>query len=172
MSYVLFYSSYCQASCLILQRIEKTKENVYFNKVCVDVDKHGNRPGVVKQYGIKKVPSIIADGNLYQGVQSFKWLSEKMNKRTDSGIDTREDKKITQIQQNRTNDSENVYEFKRKKNLIEDSEVIGDLNDVNIITPLEEIFNEKNDTKVKRDSLKTKQSNNIYNSLQKQRNNN
>lgn len=169
--YVLFYSSYCKASSKFLQALEKTGETIYFNKICVDVDNNGVRPGVVTRYNIKKVPSIIADGTLYSGIVAFKWFHEKIkNNHTNTGLNSRENKKIEKIKEQETGNNTDVYEFKKHKQLIDEAEVIGDINDVNIPTPDESLLN-LNEKKInsKKDILKNKQANNIYSQLQDER---
>jgi hypothetical protein len=165
--HVIFYSSYCKASAKLLQVLEKTGEILYFNKVCVDVDKSGKRPFIVHKYGIKKVPSIISDGTLYSGIEAFKWFSEyTRHKQTHTGVNTRDVKKIEAIKNNGTNEEDeiDVYEFKRKKSVADEAEVIGDVNSTKIVTPRDE-FAQTTNKRFKKDSLKAKQSGNLYSKL-------
>jgi thiol-disulfide isomerase/thioredoxin len=162
--YVLFYSSYCKASARFIQALEKTGESIYFDKVCVDVDNNGDRPNIVKRYRVRKVPSVIANGELYQGIACFKWFNEKIKNKNNTGLNSRENKRVEKIESNGMRKTEQGYEFKRKKCLIDDADVIGGIDDTGIDTPeIDSFITTK--SKTKRDALKDKQYNNIYNKL-------
>ncbi|HEY9701266.1 MAG TPA: hypothetical protein V6C58_02415 [Allocoleopsis sp.] len=98
MTYVLFYSNYCEYSRQFIKFLEKSGETVHFNKICVDRDpRSGRRHPYVQAYRIKEVPTIIVNRSVYPGEYAFKWLEYRIKNSVsyvdNSNIyDTRQDK--------------------------------------------------------------------------------
>lgn len=84
MSRVLFYSRYCPHSKKFMTLLEKTGEIIQFNSICIDKIQ-GVRPPVVAKYHITRVPTIIADEQKLEGVDAFKWLGYRLQKKNEQG---------------------------------------------------------------------------------------
>jgi hypothetical protein len=165
--YILFYSSFCAPSMKFISLLEKTGQVIYFNKICVDTDKQGQRPFVLQKFQVRKVPSIIVDDVYYEGVNAFKWLRVKMKETRHTGIATRDTKKTkVDVQPVTEEQNEGVYEFKTKKRLVDQAKTIGD--DTTVI-PVTEMDIRTSKTRESRDKLKQKQSESLFEKLQKER---
>jgi hypothetical protein len=137
-----------------------------FVKVCVDKDSSGKRSDMVQKYSITKVPTLIVeDGRKLIGLSAINWVEEK----------------ISQNSEDRTSKPP------PKKNQGPDSFVIGggefsgssiqEVSTMRIETPGADNENlskalpaNTKDRKMKRDKLKTKQTENDYNRLIQERN--
>lgn len=84
MSRVLFYSTLCPHSKKYYSLLEKTGEIIQFHSICIDKI-NGVRPPVVAKYNITMVPTIIADEQKLEGVEAFKWLAYRLQKKADQG---------------------------------------------------------------------------------------
>lgn len=165
--YILFYSSFCAPSMKFISLLEKSGQIIYFNKVCVDTDKTGKRPFILQKFQVRKVPSIIVDDTYYEGVNAFKWLRVKLRDTRNMGISSR-DTKTTKIDIKPVSDHDEtgVYEFKKKRNIADQSKTIGD---VDAIVPVTEMDIRTSKTRENRDKLKKKQQENLFEKLQKER---
>lgn len=87
MSYVVFYSTNCKYSTQFLSTLQKTGEEPFFKKVCVDYRE--GRDFAVSKYNIKKVPTIIVNDQVIDGVNALQWLQGKAKAKTTSSVGTR-----------------------------------------------------------------------------------
>jgi thiol-disulfide isomerase/thioredoxin len=78
MSYILFYSNRCPHCAKFIGYLEESGNSYFFNKVCVDKDRSGRRPPIMKKFRIKEVPSIVIEGSVLSDLVAFKWLSGKI----------------------------------------------------------------------------------------------
>lgn len=75
--YLLFYSKKCKYSRKFIELIHEIGEEKFFKMI--DVAKiNGKYPPLVKQYGIKEVPTCVIDGEMMIGPVAFKWLEMKI----------------------------------------------------------------------------------------------
>lgn len=89
--YLVFYSKYCAYSRQFINTLQKSDEDRFFTKISVD-NKRG-KEYAVKEFNIKKVPTIIVNQSVYEGVDSLKWLQSKIKgKNTVASMNTRMNK--------------------------------------------------------------------------------
>lgn len=99
MSYILFYSQYCQYSKKFIQLLHKSGEATFVVSQSVDKDQYGRRPQTVNKYGITEVPTIIVDNQKLVGMQAFSWLQKRIESSQDSpeNFDSRQNKQPINI---------------------------------------------------------------------------
>lgn len=177
MTKILFYSKYCPYSKKFLETFKDSNESQVFEYVCVDRDiKTKSRHPLVKQLNINCVPTVISNNLKLYGRDAFMWLRDQIKINGVSSVSTR-------VPQNKKEklagvDSEEIFDKKDKTKYYEYGE------DATIPTPdADEIVNPDTGEivysssslsrrkKRKGDSLKSKQEENKYYQLLKQKEN-
>lgn len=198
MSYILFYSNKCPHSAKFIRFLEDSGEAVFFNKICVDRDRSGNRTRLINKYDVKEVPSIIVDDKLLSDLPAFSWLSKRIQNSGNSvnSIPSRNNK-LSNLQSNPDDsrvtleayDSGGITNFTNNCVSIDDADnfkyskdsVISCIEDNSKEVPKETNFRMVNDSFTgqdeggksfsKNDTLKNKQFDNAYNKMMKERDN-
>lgn len=195
MSYILFYSNYCNYSKKFINILENSGEASFFVKICVDKDhKTGQRPPILSKYKITEVPTIIVENRKLPGYSAFKWLHTRIENSQDkvNSLPSRQNKQVVNTKNLAAQKKEPEIEpyFNGSSANFTDSCVqIGDVSSEKINTPGEEeevdkgTFTLQDDditatamntemkvqSSVSKDKLKTKQFDNDYNKLLQER---
>ncbi len=86
MSYILFYSSMDtkQFTSKLISIINNSPLNNYVYKQCIDIDpRTGQRPQILYQYGIRRVPCMVVENNQVLMERSLLyWIQNKCNQLT------------------------------------------------------------------------------------------
>lgn len=173
MTKILFYSKYCPYSKKFLETFKDSNESQVFEYVCVDRDiKTKGRHPLVKQLNINCVPTVVSNNLKLYGRDAFLWLRDQIKINGVASVSSRhaQKEKLTGV------DSEEIFDKKDKTKYYEYGE------DTSIPTPdAEEIINPDTGEivysssslsrrkKRKGDSLKSKQEENKYYQLLKQK---
>jgi len=192
MSYLLFYSSRCEFSKKFINILEKSGESTFFVKVCVDIiPSTGQRTIMIKKHNVTRVPTIIVNEQHLVGKSAFNWLKRQIDNREDSinTLNTRMNVKNADTRQVISEEIQgSLGSFNFQDSFIDDKttafEQLNGYSNADI-NPLEQAFvknNEKNkETKnkdlpdelksisISKDKLKSKQIENRYNELLKDR---
>ncbi len=197
MSYILFYSNYCNYSRKFINILENSGEACFFVKICVDKDQAGKRPVILSKYKVVEVPTIIVENRKLPGYAAFKWLHTRIENShtTVNSLPSRQNKQSVNPQTlpQRNQVQEDVIEpFSSGASAFLDNCLqVGDMTSTKIHTPKEEedvdkgTFTMNDDlitanameyqrgdvssTTIKKDRLKSKQFENEYNRLLQER---
>lgn len=88
--YIVFYSTNCKYSMQFISTLQRTGEERFFKKVCVD--SREGREFAISKYSIKKVPTIIVNDQIIDGVNALQWLQKKVKASATSSMSTRQNK--------------------------------------------------------------------------------
>ena len=175
---ILFYSKFCQPCNNFITILQETTIFNIFEYVCVDRDpRTRNRDPLVKEFQIKRVPSIFIDNQVYVGVDAFEWLAHILQ----NGQINSKNSRVDNLHSSKSIvDSESIF----KDNLTADEyHVINDNSSSKIKTPEAEDIIDKDGNvvyssdgsfrkkkKMNKDSLKRQQLDNEYNKMLRERN--
>lgn len=174
---IVFYSKYCVHSRNFLEVFKDSSEAQAFDYVCVDRDlKTRSRHPLVKQMNIFCVPTVVTNNLKLYGKDAFLWLNDQIQINGIASISTRvpsqKKEKLKGI------DTEEIFETKDKTKYYE----YGKDDEISIVTPdADDIINPdtgevvysssamERRKKRRGDSLKSKQEENQYYKLLKQK---